>query len=147
MAIAQIHILVVDDLADAADSMVDLLAIWGYDATACYSGASALKSACLQRPSLVLLDLAMPGMDGFQFTRLFHEFPGCRAIPIIAMSGYSSLAFRALARDIEIRHYLLKPTDPERLKDLLANEIEISISTGPLKNIFAPLPHGLQRMI
>ena len=133
MAIARIHIMVVDDLADAADSMVDLLAIWGYDAIACYSGASALKSVCLQRPALVLLDLAMPGMDGFQFTRLFHEFPGCRSIPIIAMSGYSSLAFRALACEVEIRHYLLKPADPECLKDLLISELDISRSTGPLK--------------
>jgi CheY-like chemotaxis protein len=133
MAISQIHILVVDDLADAADSMVDLLAIWGYDAIACYSGASALKSACLQRPTLVLLDLAMPRMDGFQFACLFHEMSRCRSIPIIAISGYSSLAFRTLAREVDIRHYLLKPVDPDRLKDLLASEIELSISTGPLE--------------
>jgi CheY-like chemotaxis protein len=144
---ARIHILVVDDLADAADIMVDLLAIWGYDAIACYCGQSALKSAGLQRPALVLLDLAMPGMDGFQFTRLFQELLGCKSVPIIAMTGYSSLTFRTLARELKIRHYLIKPADPDLLKDLLSNEIKIPISTGPLERIFAPLPHGLQRMI
>jgi CheY-like chemotaxis protein len=128
MAISRIHILVVDDLHDAADSMVDLLSIWGYDAVACYSGATALDYARLHPPTVILLDLAMPKMNGFQFTELLRELPGCRSVSIIAMSGYTSLAFRAMARVVGIRHYLPKPADPEYLKDLLERAIEFAMS-------------------
>ncbi len=136
MAISRIHILVVDDLDDAADSMVDLLSIWGYDATACYDGATALGSVRLQQPTVILLDLAMPEMDGFQFTRLLRELPNCGSVPLIALSGHSSQTYRARAWEIGIRHFLLKPTDPKCLKSLLAQEIEFALSATPQPEIF-----------
>ncbi len=136
MAIARIHILVVDDLNDAADSMVDLLSIWGYDATACYDGATALGAVRLQQPTVILLDLAMPEMDGFQFTRLLRELPDCGVVPIIALSGYSSQTYRARAWEIGIRHFLLKPADPKFLKPLLAQEIEFALTANPQPGIF-----------
>jgi CheY-like chemotaxis protein len=124
MDVAKFHILVLDDYVDAADSTVELLSIWGYDAIACYNGAAALKSACLHRPDLVVLELAMPHMDGFQFTGLFHEMSDCVSVPLIAMSGNSTQAYRARAWEAGVRHYLLKPTCLKSLKDLLASEIE-----------------------
>jgi len=136
MAIAGNHILVVDDLQDAADSMVDLLSIWGYDAIACYSGAAALNYTRLHPPTVIILDLAMPRMNGFQFAELLREQPECGSISIIAMSGFTDLAFRAMARVVGIRHYLPKPADPEYLKDLLEREIEFSMSSPPLLKIF-----------
>jgi CheY-like chemotaxis protein len=136
MAIARSHILVVDDLNDAADSMVDLLSIWGYDATACYDGATALKLVRIKQPTLILLDLAMPEMDGFQFTQLLHELPNCELVPLIALSGHSSQTYRARAWEIGIRHFLLKPADPKCLKDLLAQELEFALSPAPLAEIF-----------
>ena len=92
---ARLHILVVDDVVDAADSTVELLSLWGYDALACYCGATALESAFARRPCVVLLDVAMPRMDGFQFADLFRELPLCKVIPIIAVSGYSGAAYSA----------------------------------------------------
>jgi CheY-like chemotaxis protein len=124
MHLARNHILVVDDLADAADSTVELLSVWGYNATACYGGAAALVSARIRRPDVVLLDLAMPRMDGFQFTGLFHELPKCGSVPIIALSGYSGHAYQSKAREVGIEHYLTKPVDPNCLKDLLAQTID-----------------------
>ena len=124
MDVAGTHILVVDDYVDAADSTVELLSMWGYDAIACYSGATALESACLHRPDAVLLDVVMPPMSGFQFAGLFRELPNCGTIPIIALSGYFSQSFRLKATEVGIKHYLLKPADPEYLKDLLARTIE-----------------------
>ncbi len=132
MDLRQFHILVVDDLVDGAESTVKLLDIWGYDAVACYDGASALESACLRQPGLVLLDLLMPGMDGFRFTGLFREVPGCELVPIIVVSGYSTPAYQARAREIGISHYLLKPADPEILMDLVAREIEATAAPIPL---------------
>src|SRR5579872_1337929 len=123
MDVAQFHILVVDDYLDAADSTVELLTIWGYDAIACYSGATGIEYARARRPDAVLLDLAMPNMDGFQFARLFQKMPECRSVPLIALSGLTSNAYRARAREVGISHYLLKPADPTCLKNLLAHEI------------------------
>ena len=123
MSFARIHILVVDDLIDSADTTVELLSIWGYDALACYSGEAALRSARSRRPAAVILDLAMPGMDGFEFAVLFRETPGCRASPMIALSGYCSQPFRRKALDSGIGHYLLKPADPTSLKTLLVQAL------------------------
>jgi CheY-like chemotaxis protein len=144
MNVARIHILVVDGLPEAADIMIELLSIWGYEGAACYSGEEALKSASLRRPTVVLLDLAMPRMNGFQFTKLLHKLPGCSSLPIIAISGYSSLDYRNKAREAEIRHYLLKPADPERVRDLLASEIELATLTKPFAHTFTRLPDGFQ---
>ncbi|HEV3386591.1 MAG TPA: response regulator, partial [Gemmata sp.] len=134
MDVSRKHILVVDDLADAADSTAELLSIWVYDAIACYSGATALESACRYRPDVVLLDLGMPCMDGFQFARLFHELSGCRSIPIIAVSGHFSQACRSNAREAGILQYLLKPADPKCLKELLARTIAAAAILSSLSN-------------
>jgi CheY-like chemotaxis protein len=123
MHLARNHILVVDDLVDAADITVELLFLWGYNAVACYSGASALKAARFRRPDVVLLDIGMPCMDGFQFAGMFRELPECRSVPIIAVSGYSCHAYRLKARAAGIHQYLLKPAVPALLKDLLARTI------------------------
>jgi CheY-like chemotaxis protein len=123
MHLARHHILVVDDLADAADSTVELLSLWGYNAIACYGGAAALEYARFRRPDVVLLDLVMPCMDGFQFGEFFHELPKCRSVPIIAVSGHSSHAYRMRAREAGINQYLLKPAEPALLRSLLARTI------------------------
>ena len=123
MDFAHNHILVVDDYVDAADTTVELLSIWGYNAIACYAGTAALESASIRRPDVVLLDLAMPRMDGFQFARVFHKLFGCGLIPIIALSGYSSAVYGMRARAAGIHQYLLKPAEPALLKRLLVRTI------------------------
>jgi CheY-like chemotaxis protein len=119
----RIHILVVDDLPDMAESTAELLTIWGYDAIACTSGAMALACARVRRPAAVLLDLVMPRMDGFEFARAFRALKGCGAVPLIALSGYSVPAFSARTQEAGIGHFLSKPADPARLKALLVSVI------------------------
>jgi CheY-like chemotaxis protein len=132
MDVARIHVLVVDDLADAADSTVELLSIWGYEAIACYSGAAGIECTRKRRPDVVLLDLAMPSMDGFQFARLFQKMPACGSVPLIALSGYTSYSYRIRASEAGIRHYLLKPVDLTYLKRLLALEILATAASSSL---------------
>jgi CheY-like chemotaxis protein len=128
----RIHVLVVDDLPDMAESTAELLTLWGYDATACTSGAMALACTRVRRPAAVLLDLVMPRMDGFEFARAFHALKGCGAVPLIALSGYSVPAFATRAREAGIGHYLLKLADPARLKALLVSVIQnASVAPDP----------------
>jgi CheY-like chemotaxis protein len=126
MHLARNHILVVDDLVDAADITVEMLFLWGYNAVACYSGASALDAARFRRPDVVLLDIGMPCMDGFQFAGMFRELPDCGSVPIIAVSGHSGHAYSLRARAAGIHQYLLKPAEPALLKDLLARTIRVT---------------------
>jgi CheY-like chemotaxis protein len=140
MDIARLHIIVVDDLVDAADSTVELLSIWGYDAIACYSGAAGIECSRNRRPDGVLLDLAMPGMDGFHFAGLFQKLPGCDSVPLVALSGYSSHSYRTRAQAVGICHYVLKPADLTCLKDLLAHEIVAT--AAPL----SPYVHTVSRV-
>ena len=113
------HILVVDDLPDAADSLAELLALWGYDVEARYGGATALASARVRPPGVVLLDLGMPRMDGFEFVARLRELPGGAQTAVVAVSGYTTEVCRARGRELGISHYLLKPADLAFLKELL----------------------------
>jgi CheY-like chemotaxis protein len=119
MANKGLHILVVDDFVDAAESMVSLLSCWGYRSEAQYGGPAALASAAMRPPAIILLDIGMPGMDGFEFALRLGELRGCKNAEIVAISGYTSEAHRARARAVGIGHYLLKPANPNQLHTLL----------------------------
>ena len=97
MGSVRLHILVVDDVVDAADSTAELLSLWGYNARACYDGVAALEFARARRPDVVLVDLGMPVMDGFRFVGLFRGLPECGPVPVIALSGYTGAVFAARA--------------------------------------------------
>lgn len=134
MALKQIRILVVDDLLDTAESTAELLSLWGYEASACDSGATALACARVHRPAAVLLDLAMPLMDGFAFARAFHALTGCGTVPLIALTGYSSPVYGGRAREAGIGHYLLKPAAPERLRAVLVSVTQ-GAAIGPVGRV------------
>jgi two-component system CheB/CheR fusion protein len=113
------YVLVVDDVRDAADSMSDLLAVWGYEADARYCGASALAAVHSRRPDAVLLDIAMPRMCGFEFAARLRELPGCQDTPVVVVSGYTGKTYQARGRELGITHYLYKPADPTLVRVLL----------------------------
>jgi CheY-like chemotaxis protein len=88
----------------------------------------------------------MPRMDGFEFARAFRTLEGCGAIPLIALSGHTSPACSACARESGIGHYLLKPADPAQLKILLLSVIQ-SRAVVPGLRVGKPRPRsrGLRR--
>jgi CheY-like chemotaxis protein len=114
-----LRIVVVDDLADAANSLALLLALWGHDAKVCYSGAAALDTARTHQPEVVLLDVGLPRMDGFEVARRLREQPELASTTIIGISGYGDEASRTCARQAGFDHYLLKPIDLDYLNWLL----------------------------
>ena len=114
------YVLVVDDLPDAADSLRELLVVWGYDAEARYGGAAALESVRTRPPAAVVLDVGMPRMDGFEFVARLRLVPGCERTPVVVVSGHTSEACQARGRELGIGHYLLKAADPNLLRELLS---------------------------
>src|ERR1051326_3985430 len=113
------RVLVVDDVADAANSLALLLGLWGYGAKACYGGSAALAAARTYQPQVVLLDLAMPGMDGFQVAQRLRAEPGVRPAVLIAITGYADEACRSRAHALGFYQYLVKPVDPDAVRELL----------------------------
>ncbi|WP_088256978.1 response regulator [Fimbriiglobus ruber] len=112
------RVLCVDDNRDVADSEADLLRIVGFVALACYSGASALSEAPAFRPTLCLIDLNMPGMDGDELAmRLRVQLqPPLRLMAITARDDEASRArIRAAGFDL----HLVKPVDPQKLLALV----------------------------
>jgi len=134
------HLLVVDDLTDAADSMTLLLTLWGYDAESRYCGESALVAAAARRPQAILLDVGMPKMSGFEFIARFRELPGGVATTIIVVSGHTDATTRTRARQMGIAHYLIKPADPSEVRSLLETLTRWGSSVGGIPQEWAVRP-------
>ena len=120
MTTARAFVIVVDDVPDAADSLADLLTLWGYDASAHYCGGCALAAALARPPAAVVLDLGMAPMDGFEFAARLRRLPGCGGTPLVAVTGHAGQAYRDRARAAGVGHYLLKPAEPALVRALLA---------------------------
>jgi two-component system CheB/CheR fusion protein len=118
-------ILVVDDDHDAADSLVLLLRNWGYEnCQAVYSGEEGLEAARFSRPSVMLVDLAMPGTTGLGLAQSIRLNPRLKSMALVAISGYAGEEHRRLAREAGFDLLLAKPADPAQLQELLKKEQE-----------------------
>jgi PAS domain S-box-containing protein len=114
------RILVVDDNVDLARSMVDLLSLFGYQVLAAYDGLSAIEEARVHHPDAVLLDIGLPGIDGYEVARRLRNEQGFQEVLIIAITGYGQEEDSRRSRDAGFNHHLVKPVDFDVLKSLLA---------------------------
>jgi CheY-like chemotaxis protein len=113
------HILVVDDNRDAADSLCMLLRLWGYSCRATYDGKAGLKAASEHRPDCLLLDIAMPGMDGYTLARRVRAQPCLDDARLVALSAFSDETHVHLALEAGFNYRFVKPTDPLDIKKLM----------------------------
>ena len=114
----RLQVLVVDDCMETAQSLSLLLAHWGCDVRLAYEGAGALEAVRARRPDLVLLDLGMPGMDGYQVAKRLREEGGDR-LPLVALTGYDQDEARVRAREAGFDYHMVKPVDPMEIKNLV----------------------------
>lgn len=108
------RVLIVEDEQDVANLVADVLELEGFEARVS-SGESALDNALRFRPHLVLLDLMMPVVDGFEVARRLHAHDATRGLPIVVMTAMHDASSRA--REIGARHFLAKPFDINELID------------------------------
>ncbi|MGB6603756.1 MAG: ATP-binding protein [Steroidobacteraceae bacterium] len=116
------RVLIVDDNVDAADSLAMLLKIDGHEAEAAYSAASALEAVERLRPEIVLLDVGLPEVDGYEIARRLRASNPVPGIRLIALTGYGRDEDRERAREAGFDDHLLKPADMDALQRLLARE-------------------------
>ena len=114
------RVLVVDDNRDAAESLGMLLGLLGAQVRVAHDGPTALAAFRDHGPSLVLLDLGMPGMDGYEVARRMRTERGGADVAIAALTGWGHDEDRSRTREAGFDHHLVKPADLDALQALLA---------------------------
>jgi PAS domain S-box-containing protein len=112
-------ILIVDDNRDAADSLADWLVSTGRPAASVHDVASAMAQAAATLPGTLILDIGLPGMDGFELARWVRRQPGLEHVTLIALSGYGQQGDRDRGQEAGFDHYLVKPADLAQLESIL----------------------------
>jgi CheY-like chemotaxis protein/two-component sensor histidine kinase len=115
------RILVVDDNQDSADCLALLLEMKGNDVRTAHDGREALGAAEAFRPDVIFLDLGMPGLDGHAVCRQLRTQAWGRALPIVALTGWSQEEDRRQSQESGFTHHLVKPAEPAVLERLLAD--------------------------
>jgi PAS domain S-box-containing protein len=114
------RILVVDDNVDSAESLTLLLDLGGNETYTAYDGLEALAAAADLRPDVILLDIGLPELNGYDVARRIREQPWGKQIVLVALTGWGQEEDRRRSRDAGFDHHLTKPVDPVTLKKLLA---------------------------
>ena len=112
--------LVVDDNVDAAAMLKMLLETGGHDVRTAYDGPTSLEAAFAYHPNVVLLDIGLPGMDGYEVARTMREQAIFKAVVLVATTGYGQEGDRQRSRDVGFDHHLVKPYDFDTLEKILA---------------------------
>lgn len=118
--VESLRVVVADDNQDAAETLAVLLRAIGHDVRVALDGAEALEAARSFRPRVVLLDLGMPRLDGYQAARAIRADPNTRTVYMVALTGWGQENDRARAREAGFDDHLVKPADLDGLQRVLA---------------------------
>jgi CheY-like chemotaxis protein len=119
------RILVIDDSVDTVRAMEVILRLQGYKVVTATNGAAAIQAAIEFRPEIVILDIGLPDMDGFQVARELRRIPQLTSSFMVALTGYGTAQDRALAREAGFDQLLTKPVHPAVLFDFIAQGLAL----------------------
>ncbi len=119
-SIRPLHILIADDNVDLTASFAEVLSSYGHEVEVVHDGAAAVQAARARVPDVALLDIGMPGLDGYEVARQLRADPALRGIHLIAITGWGRDADREAAYAAGFDRHLLKPVNPEDMLGLLA---------------------------
>jgi CheY-like chemotaxis protein/two-component sensor histidine kinase len=114
------RILVVDDIPEVAESLAALLEVIGQEVFVAHDGHSALELALARRPDIVFLDIAMPGMNGYDAAREMRAQVELQDVTLVALTGHGQAEDRQRAAEAGFTHHLTKPTGLAKLRELLS---------------------------
>ena len=118
-----------DDNRDVADGLCMLLRRWGYECRPAYDGAEGLQAACDYQPDCLLLDIAMPGLDGYMLAREVRAQPALNRAKLIALAAYSDVMHAQFSQEAGFDYHFVKPPnipDIKRLKDTLDEIVRLT---------------------
>jgi signal transduction histidine kinase/ActR/RegA family two-component response regulator len=116
------RVLIVDDNVDTAQSLGRLLTRVGHEIALAHDGLQAVERACEQAPDAVVLDIGLPGMDGFEVAQRLRGEAGCEDAVIIAVTGYGQPEDREKSLEAGFDHHLVKPVEFDELNRLLSKQ-------------------------
>jgi signal transduction histidine kinase len=114
------RVLLVEDNADVAESTAMMLGVAGHSVRVVSDGTRALSEVAQFEPEVILLDIGLPGMDGYELARRLRQMPQVRGMLLVAVTGYGQAADQARGAEAGFDHHLLKPVDPGALIALIA---------------------------
>ncbi len=126
---AHVRVLVVDDSADNAESLAEMLRMMGAQVAVANDGAQAIDMAAADPPALVLLDIGLPGMDGYETARRLRA-QAAAPLRLVALTGYGSAQDRERALAAGFDAHLVKPVPPQVIEDLLAGMQPVPVETS-----------------
>jgi PAS domain S-box-containing protein len=118
--LSPLRILVVDDNVDAASGLAILLKASGHDVHTVHDGLAAVKAVSTYMPDLVLLDIGLPGLNGYEVAKCIRRDPLLRDIILVASTGYGQESDRQTSLDAGFNHHLVKPASFEKLQQILS---------------------------
>jgi two-component system CheB/CheR fusion protein len=119
----KLKVLIVEDNQDAAESLALVLDLWGYESRVVFDGVAALEAAEQYVPDVIISDLGLPGMDGYQLAGRLREHPRFGRAVLIALSGYGQDEDKRRALDAGFDHHFVKPPDLTELSELLGRVV------------------------
>ena len=119
-----LRVLVVDDNVDAAQSLAMLLKVSGHQVRKAHTGPTALEAALDYRPNVVLLDIGLPGMDGYEVAERIRQQPVLQNVVLVAMTGYGQDADRQRSQEVGFNAHMVKPVDFGKVLEILATVSE-----------------------
>jgi CheY-like chemotaxis protein len=119
-AARSLRVVLIEDNADAAESLVMLLGLLGHQARSYPDGVSGLDGARAMPPDVMLVDIGLPGIDGYEVARRARRDPRLAAVPLVALTGYGRDEDRHQALAAGFDQHLVKPVDVDALQALLA---------------------------
>jgi signal transduction histidine kinase/CheY-like chemotaxis protein len=114
------RILVVDDNVDMAKGMARLLTLVGHDVKVAHDGPTAIEAARAHQPDFILLDIGLPGMDGYEVASMLRNENCCRGATFIAVSGYGQDEDMRRSKEAGFHHHLVKPVDHDALMTIIS---------------------------
>jgi CheY-like chemotaxis protein len=116
------RILIIEDNVDAAQTLGDLLELNGHEIQIAYTGPEGVEAAAQFYPEIVLCDIGLPGMSGWEVARILREMPATSTGRLIAISGYGAAEDRRQSADAGFEAHLTKPVDVDALEILLTRD-------------------------
>jgi CheY-like chemotaxis protein len=114
-----LRILIAEDVKDCADALAVLLRMYGHEVMISPDGIAAVQFAQTQQPDVLLLDIGLPKLNGYEVAKTMRKLNWRKRPLIVAVTGYGQEEHLRLSREAGIDHHLTKPLDPEQLRSIL----------------------------
>ena len=130
------RVLAVDDSVDAVEFLARLLRLSGHEVEVAYDGTSAVQAALAMRPDVVLLDIGLPGLTGYEVARQLRQEPALKNTVLVALTGYGRESDRQRSRNAGFSYHLVKPAEVSEVEKILSSIGEqLALQARPVQSV------------